>query len=135
LKPDLLDADTAEVYEIKPRHLFGAGFLELQAYIGALHMNDPQDRAWQAGATYGPPIYFFEPSFGGWDVFVQPPIFGVIGYEAFNRTAGTAALAGLALGVGARALAPLSNLATNAMTSMTAGVQIRLNVAIAVPGF
>ncbi len=86
-KPDLVDTLTADVYEIKPTHLYSVGFVELVAYIGTLDANDPLHRNWTAGVTYRPPPYLFIDWLGGWDVAVAGPVNGVITYEAVSRAA------------------------------------------------
>ena len=93
-KPDLVHPISAEVYEIKPRHLETVGFLELVAYIGTLDVNDPLRRNWTAGVSYVPPPYLFIDWLGGWDVAVTGPVSGVITYEAVSR-------AGVGLGLAA----------------------------------
>jgi hypothetical protein len=80
-----VDGITAEVYEIKPAHLFGLGFAELVGYIGILDANDPEHRNWTAGSSYKPPSKLFVDKFGGYHVFVAPPVAGVIAYLLVRR--------------------------------------------------
>jgi RHS repeat-associated protein len=129
LKPDLVDGDTHEVYEIKPQHALAAGYLELGAYIGVLDMNDPRDRPWHEGTTYRPPSHFVIPELGGWDVYVDPPLFGVIGYRAYSQTGNMMAAAGIAFGISTYVMAQLAKLAANATRAGQASLNTRVQLA------
>jgi len=52
LRPDLVDAETAEVYEIKPEGSEDLGAWQLQGYLLHLLYWDPEHRQWHAGSSY-----------------------------------------------------------------------------------
>ncbi|MEZ5314526.1 MAG: RHS repeat-associated core domain-containing protein [Thermoanaerobaculia bacterium] len=85
LKPDLVDLETHEVYEIKPGPSQALGFLELSLYLAVMQVSDPKHRNWDYGFSYRPPKSFFIPTLGGFYVRTAGPSNGVILYDARSR--------------------------------------------------
>jgi len=78
LLPDLVDAHTKEIYEIKPMTAYGfAGIFQLWGYITAFDALDPSG-GWHGGTTWDPPR-FVQLSLGF--AYISPPVGGMIFYD------------------------------------------------------
>jgi RHS repeat-associated protein len=82
LRPDLVDRNTEEVYEIKPIDSSALGYTQLAGYLIVLNRYDPLKRVWVPGSSYIPPTPI--PLDGLTVAFVSPPLGGVIIYQVFN---------------------------------------------------
>jgi hypothetical protein len=79
--PDLVDATTKEVYEIKPLFSLPLGIAQLSGYIAVLNHFTPGG-GWHPGSTYVPPDMLYL-GYGAW-AKVYSPIRGVILYDVID---------------------------------------------------
>jgi RHS repeat-associated protein len=103
LRPDLVDLETKEVFEIKPAARLAEGFFQLEGYILALNWADPdKSLPWREGLanSYMPPSSI--PVRFGFDARVLPPVAGVIPYDVVNAEF---TLAGAMIGIAVAAFA------------------------------
>jgi RHS repeat-associated protein len=91
LRPDLVDKNTEEVYEIKPLDSAALGYPQLAGYLIILNRYDPLKRVWVPGSSYLPPDVV--PLDGLTVAFVSAPAGGVIIYQVFNGVEITALVA------------------------------------------
>ncbi len=82
LRPDLVDMEDYEVYEIKPILSADMGYAQLWIYLGLMNLFDPEKRKWHAGTTYLPPKTVPLDRLAVAIVF--PPKGGVILYQVFD---------------------------------------------------
>jgi hypothetical protein len=90
LRPDLVDMEINEVYEIKPLLSAAGGYAQLWIYLGLMHLYDPEKREWHPGNTYLPPKIVPIDLFAVAKVF--PPEGGVILYQVIDMKPAIAAL-------------------------------------------
>lgn len=85
LRPDLVDVEAHEVYEIKssgtPKAL---GYSQLSAYLLALNFLDPEKNLWTPGFTYSPPPLI--PINSHAFALVSQPKGGLITYDVLDAT-------------------------------------------------
>jgi len=81
-RPDLADATTTEVWEIKPALSYLEGKVQLGWYLFLLNRNDPAGRTWKPGMSYAPPSSVKIGPLAMALVF--PPLGGVITYEVID---------------------------------------------------
>jgi len=81
-RPDLVDRDTGEIWEIKPLGMYTLGTTQLSWYLLLLNTYDPQERVWKPGFSYFPPPVIEIDPFSYAIVFF--PKFGVIEYEVIE---------------------------------------------------
>jgi RHS repeat-associated protein len=81
-RPDLVDRDSGEVYEIKSLRSAQLGVIQLGWYLLLLNSLDPYGRYWYPGISYRPPpiVVIDARSFA----VVSPPIGGVIIYQVLD---------------------------------------------------
>ena len=88
LEPDLVDASTHEVYEIKPLAGVQIAQTQLFVYIATLILSDPLKRPWGRGYSYFPPNIIYPRNNALQVALVSPPINGIILYQLVDfRTA------------------------------------------------
>jgi hypothetical protein len=85
LRPDLVDLQNKEVYEVKPAARLAEGFVQLEGYLLALNWADPdKSMPWSEGpaGSYRPPPSV--PVRFGFTAKVLPPLAGVIAYDVVD---------------------------------------------------
>ena len=84
LYPDLVDFDTFEMFEIKPRGLFSQGVTELNNYLNVLNSIQEMPRSWKRGEMFIPPPFILTER--GDVAIVYPSITGVVMYDLVNKS-------------------------------------------------
>ena len=87
LRPDLIDFNKHQLYEIKPLTSWAYGFDQLMGYLDVLNLLDPGAN-WTIGTStdYSPPSQIIYIGYGAW-FKAFPPEGGVITYKAIDLTA------------------------------------------------